>query len=138
MHSSDSQLLKARQVTGPANEHAPEAGRPVCLLTTCHPERGLSRALIQHLAEELPGVTFTLRATEGITAVWICGYERGAADLVSLVRSRYPDALLLVTGRGNPGEWRSEVQAAGADHAASWPIPFDELSRLLRRRRKAV
>jgi len=138
MHFSDSQLLKTRRVEDSAVEKAPEPEGPVCLLTTCHPERALSRALIHHLAEELPGVRFTLRARDGITAVWICGFEPGAEDLVSLVRSRYPDALLLVTGRGNPEEWRREVEAAGADRAASWPIPFEDLSRILRGRRKAV
>ncbi len=143
MHLSDSQLLKSRRVQKSAAKQvaakqskASEA--PVCLLTTCHPERALSRALTHHLGEEMPDISFILRATKGVSAVWICGYEPGAEDLIGLIRSRYPEALLLVTGRGNPAGWRDEVIGAGADHAASWPIPYDHLSHLLHGRRKAV
>ena len=147
MQLSDSQLLKRgvrEAAKAPATRHEPLPNiadgrtRPVCLLATCHPERGLSRLLTQHLGEEMPNVAFTLRAADDVSAVWIRGYEPGATKLVSIIRYRYPDALLLVTGRGNPKEWREEVLGAGADLAAGWPLPYEKLSRLLRVRREAI
>ena len=142
MHLSDSQLLKqrarAKAIAEAAQAAQAQAEGLLCLLTPCHPERALSRALIQHLAEEMRDITFTLRPTEGVSAVWICGYEPGAEDLITLMRQRYPEAVLIVTGRDNPDAWRDHVLAAGADHAAIWPLPYEELSRLLHARRKAI
>lgn len=102
-----------------------------CLLTTVHPERALSRALIQHLAQELPDVDFTLRTDRRCDAVWVCGYERGRADLVRRIRQRYPHAQLLVTGRGPTETWAGEVLRAGADSVHTWPLPYRRLSRIL-------
>lgn len=147
MQIFDSQLLKrrVRKVAktlatreAPLTNFADAWTRPICLLTTCHPEQGLSRLLTRHLGEEMPNIVFTLRAADNPTAVWICGYERGTTKLISIMRRRYPAALLLVTGSGNPKEWREEVLAAGADLAAGWPLPYEKLSRLLLARRKAV
>ena len=102
-----------------------------CLLTTVHPERALSRALIQHLGHELPDVDFTLRTDRPCDAVWVCGYEPGRAELVRRIRARYPNALLLVTGRGPTELWAGEVLRAGADSVYSWPLPYRRLSRIL-------
>ena len=103
----------------------------LCLLTTLHPERALSRALIQHLVEEIPGVSFTLRPSPGVRTVWICGYERGSADRIRDLRNDHPEALILVTGRGPRELFQAEVEAAGADLACSWPVPYGDLERLL-------
>jgi len=109
-----------------------EAAAPVrCLLTTLHPERGLSRALVQHLVHEMPQIEFTLDARHSFDAVWVCGYERGAAKLVRRIRERHRHALLVVTGRGPVPQWGPEVLSAGADEACSWPIPYRRLSRIL-------
>src|SRR5258706_15585622 len=58
------------------------APRLTCLLTTLHPERALSLALVQHLAEEMPDIQFTLAQQCPVDVVWACGYERGAQGLV--------------------------------------------------------
>ena len=111
--------------------------RFTCLLTTLHPERALSRALVQHLSQEMPDIAFTLQPCQGLSAVWVCGYEPGAAELVRELRARHPDSFLVVTGRGDVETWRTEVLEAGADYVCSWPIPFAELSRILHRTRRA-
>jgi len=110
----------------------------VCLLTTVHPERALSRALIQHLDQELPDVAFTLRTDRPCDAVWVCGYESGRAELVRRIRHRYPHAQLLVTGRGPAEHWAGEVLRAGADSVHSWPLPYRHLGQILRRSERRV
>jgi len=111
----------------------PGAGRePRCLLTTLHPERALSRALVQHLVDEIPGVAFTLEPDPTVDAVWVCGYERGTAHLVAELRGRHPDALLFVTGRGALELWQDEVLRAGADRVGAWPVPYADIARVLR------
>lgn len=113
-----------------------EGCRLSCLLTAVHPERGLSRALVQHLTHEMPDIRFTLdAATADLSAVWVCGFEPGAGELVRAVRRRHPDAFLVVTGRGPVERWIDEVRAVGADHACTWPVPYALLSRVLHRRR---
>ena len=47
------------------------------------------------------------------------------------LRSRYPDAILLVTGRDPVEEWEAEVAQAGADFAFAWPIGYEVLSSIL-------
>lgn len=106
-----------------------------CLLTTLHPERALSRALVQHLSHEMPDIDFTLENRPGLHAVWVCGYEPGAAELVRRLRDSHPRSFLVVTGRGPLEVWQREVLDAGADFASGWPIPYDQLSRILHRRR---
>lgn len=107
------------------------AGRRLtCLLTTLHPERALSNALVQHLAHELPDMDFTLRAPDP-DVVWVCGYEPGAEGLVANLRERHPEAFIVVTGRGPIQAWDRAVRDAGADYACGWPIPVDELTRIL-------
>ena len=137
MHpSNSSQLLKRRaRAQSIAQDGRVQGESYVCLLMPCHPARALSRALIQHLAEEVRNITFTLQSAEGVSAVWICGYEPGAEELIMLMRSRFPEAVLIVTGRDDPGDQRDRVLDAGADHVAVWPLPYGELSRLLRTRR---
>mgnify|MGYP007067073887 CR=1 FL=1 len=60
---------------------------PLCLLTTLHPERALSRALVQHLAEEMPDLRFTLEEGPAIDVLWVCGYERGNGSLIRALRA---------------------------------------------------
>ena len=115
-----------------------EGRRPLrCLLTTLSPERSLSRALVQHLADELPGIQFRLRLPESGAepdALWVCGYRPGHAELVARLRRRHREAALIVTGRAPIDGWESEVLRAGADSACTWPLPYTELSALLRQR----
>lgn len=136
MHLSDSQVLRAREAQA-LREEAAETEGLVCLLTTLHPERALSRALLQHLSEEMPDITFTLDPAEHVSAVWVCGYEAGLAPLVAEQRTCHPRATLVVTGRDDPEAWREEVLAAGADQAWGWPVRYEDLSRALHRRRRA-
>ncbi len=114
--------------------------RLTCLLTTLHPERALSRALVQHLSLEMPDIKFSLDKSSVAgggeqQAVWVCGYEAGSANLVAELRTRHPRATLVVTGRGPTHRWEDEVRAAGADFVCSWPIPYARLSQLLHCRR---
>jgi DNA-binding NarL/FixJ family response regulator len=106
----------------------------VCLLTTVHPERALSRALVQHLAQELPDLRFTLAPRGPVHLVWVCGYEGGNAGLIHELRRRFPRAALLVTSRDAGELWIEEVLGAGADEALSWPVDLAHLSRLIRGR----
>jgi DNA-binding NarL/FixJ family response regulator len=105
-----------------------------CLITTTHPERSLSRALAEHLREELPDIRFILREEEALDLVWVCGYERGHAELLRGLRARHPEALLLVTSKTATEVWSHEALAAGADHALTWPVPMSSLTSLLYRR----
>jgi hypothetical protein len=119
-----------------AEDPTPSTGaRTVCLLTTLHPERALSRALVAHLSQEMPDIEFTLDPRPEVSAVWVCGYEPGAASLVRRVREEQPGAFLVVTGRGALDQWEEEVRDAGADLPIGWPLPYGQLSRILRRRR---
>ena len=105
----------------------------VCLLTTVHPERALSRALALHLIEELPRVTFTLREDAlDIDCVWLCGFEPGAEQLVADLRARHPRANLVVSGRSPSSRWAAQALAAGADAVCGWPMPLRDLERILR------
>ena len=105
-----------------------------CLLTNLHPERGLSRALVQHLSAEMPDIHFTLEERPGADVVWVCGYERGGQSLIRELRERHPRAVLAVTAREPLELWSAEVLSAGADNALSWPVDFARLSRVLHRR----
>ncbi len=109
--------------------------RLVCRLTTLHPERALALALVQHLAQELPDIEFTLEARAAPDVVWVCGYERGHAPAIDLLRQRYPLARLFVTGKEAPELWADEVRAAGADSALAWPLDLGSLNRALHRAR---
>ena len=104
-----------------------------CFLTTLHPERALSLALVQHLSHEMPDIEFTLEELPFADAVWICGYEGGAPGLVRELRERHPLAVLIVTGRGTSEGWEEEVTSAGADCACPWPLAIDHLKRILHR-----
>ncbi|MEX1024536.1 MAG: hypothetical protein WD226_05610 [Planctomycetota bacterium] len=114
-----------------------EDSRRVCLLTTVHPERSLSRALVQHLGQELPDLQFVLSASEApdLRAIWVCGYEPGRAAIVSELRAQHPEATLVVTGRGPVEAWRPEVLAQGADFVCAWPLPVGRLVELFSRPR---
>ncbi len=104
--------------------------RLVCQLTTLHPERALSTALVQHLAQEMPDMEFTLHAPTP-DVLWVCGFEPGAENLVSDLRVVHPDAFLVVTGKGPIKRWEKGVHDAGADYICSWPLPVEELRRIL-------
>lgn len=104
-----------------------------CLLTPLHPERALSLALVQHLAEELPEFDFTLEGRPDVGVLWVCGYERGHARLIGELRRRHPLALLLVTAREPEELWSGEVLRAGADLVLTWPVDLARLSQVLRR-----
>ena len=84
------------------------ATRLVCLLTTLHPERALSNALVQHLSQEMPDMDFTLRS-EDPDVVWVCGFEPGAENLVRELRLQHPAAVIVVTGRGSVKSWSDGV-----------------------------
>ena len=72
-------LGKALAFSGrPSRSRGEEARGLTCLLTTLHPERALSLALVQHLSDEMPDIEFTLEDHPDVDAVWVCGYERGA------------------------------------------------------------
>jgi hypothetical protein len=106
----------------------------LCLLTPLHRERGLSLALVKHLAEEIPGILFTLRERPGIDVVWICGYEHGNAEEIRDLRLRYPSQLLLVTSKEPESVWADEALLAGADSALAWPVDLALLGQVLRRK----
>lgn len=108
-------------------------GRLVCLLAPLHPERALSLALVQHLADDLPDVEFTLEERAAVDVLWICGYERGQAELIRFLRLKHPHAKLLVTAKAPEELWSAEVLAAGADDVLAWPVELAVLSRALRR-----
>jgi len=73
---------------------------------------------------------FTL-ASQDPDVVWVCGFEPGAEDLVRDIRSKNPDAFVVVTGRGPVETWETGVREAGADYSCGWPLPVEELTRIL-------
>ena len=118
-----------------SQRQAPRKRRLQCLLTTMHPERMLSRALIQHLTAEMHDIDFTLRQRDHHDVIWVCGYQPGGDALVRELRDRHPESFVIVTGRGSVEEWREPVLAAGADLVCPWPLPYAELNRILHRTR---
>lgn len=110
-----------------------ESGTTLCLLAPLHPERALSLALVQHLADEFPDVDFVLERGADAHVLWVCGYERGHADMIRALRRRHPRARMLVTSRAPEELWAAEALRAGADHALAWPLGFEQLSRVLLR-----
>lgn len=113
-------------------ERPASRGPLVCLLATLRPERGLSRALAQHLLQELPHVAFTLREdVPRIHTVWLCGYEPGNAPAIRALRERHPRTRLLVSARMPTESWAAEVLAAGADAVCQWPVSFARLEQML-------
>lgn len=116
--------------------HPPESEVPgvTCLLAPLHPERALSLALVQHLAEELPDVDFTLEDAPDVDLLWLCGYERGNTAMIRELRARHPQARLLVSSRAPEELWSAEALGAGADTVLAWPTDLAHLSRALRRR----
>ena len=132
--------VRSQDATLPRPEVRPRARwdggcRLVCLLTTLHPERALSRALVQHLTHEMPDIEFSLLDRRDLNAVWVCGFEHGAEDLIRKLRLQHPDVFVVVTGRGPVEGWEEVVCQAGADYVCSWPVPYAELSRILHRSR---
>lgn len=126
--------LEALATVGEAPRSRGGEGRGLtCFLTTLHPERALSLALVQHLSHEMPDIEFTLEDRPLADAVWICGYEGGEPRLVRELRERHPASVLIVTGRGTSESWEEEVLGAGADHACPWPLAIDHLDRILHR-----
>lgn len=113
--------------TGPA--HQP---RTTCLLTPLHPERSLSHALVQHLAQEMPDIEFSLHC-EAPDVIWVCGYEPGSEALIEALRSKNPLSAIVVTGRGAVIGWEEQVHAAGGDYCCGWPLPMGDLTQILRR-----
>jgi hypothetical protein len=118
-----------RPIAGPAR-----TGTATCLLTPLHSERSLSLALLQHLAEELPDLDFTLEDQGEVDVLWVCGYERGNSELIRGLREHHPLALLLVTAREPEELWSAEVRAAGADVTLGWPMEVARVGRVIRRR----
>ena len=116
--------------------HPTESELPVmtCRLAPLHPERSLSLALVQHLAEELPDVEFTLEDGADVDVLWLCGYERGHTAMIRELRARHPHARLLVTSRAPEELWSAEALGAGADSVLVWPTDLAHLARALRRR----
>jgi len=108
--------------------------RIVCRLTTLHPERGLSRAVLQHLSEEMPDIAFCLGHRPDVEVIWMLGFRHGAEPVIRALRAEHPRALVLVTMRGPVERWGHEVLAAGADHVCGWPLPYERLGELLHRR----
>jgi hypothetical protein len=132
--------MNSRPLAHPGSPPRP-TGALSCLLTTVHPERALSRALVEHLTGEMPDIRFVLGggagaagAGQAVDVVWLCGYESGGQDQVGELRRRHPDAVLLVTGKEPEERWAGEVQAAGADCALPWPLDYTRLSQVLHRR----
>jgi hypothetical protein len=109
----------------------PRRTRLLCRLTTLHPDRSLSLALVDHLAEEMPDIDFSLGEGGDPDMIWVCGFEPGAEGLVSALRQAEPDAFLVVTGRGEVESWEEAVREAGADFCCGWPLPVEELSEIL-------
>ena len=90
----------------------------------------MSNALVQHLEQELPDIHFTLHGADP-DVVWVCGYEQGAEELIRQLRASHPATFIVVTGRGPIEAWEPGVRAAGANYGCGWPIPVDELNRIL-------
>jgi hypothetical protein len=114
----------------------PRRNRLLCHLTTLHPERSLSIALVDHLASEMRDIDFTLAGGGAPDVVWVCGFEPGAEGLVADLRRLQPGALIVVTGRGEVESWEEGVCAAGADLCCGWPLPVEELSEILHASRR--
>jgi hypothetical protein len=105
--------------------------RLLCRLTTLHPERALSVALVEHLAREMPDIDFTLGDGGKPEIVWVCGFEARAEALVRDLRRGEPAAFIVVTGRGEVESWEEGARAAGADLCCGWPLPVEELVEIL-------
>lgn len=118
-----------------SHKRARSERRLTCRLTTLHPERALSLALVQHLSQELPDIDFTLADRPGIDVIWACGYERGNPAHIRVLRAHHPHTLLLVTAKGPEDLWSAEARAAGADSTLSWPVDLGRLARALHRHR---
>lgn len=106
-------------------------GRARVLLSVGGPDRGLTRALLQHLSAELAGLSFTLDEGAEVDAIWSCGFDATGPDRVRALRGRHPEAVLLVTRRGRADGWESVALASGADEALVWPVDYSRLSRIL-------
>jgi len=87
--------------------------------------------LIRQLALEMPDIAFTLADGPRVNVIWVCGYEAGAAELVTRLRRMHPSATLVVSGRPPLWLWAPEVLAAGVDHACLWPLDYARLSHAL-------
>ena len=108
-----------------------------CLLTPLHAEPSLWHVLVKQLALEMPDIEFTASDDPRVNSIWVCGYEHGAAEFVRKLRRDHPHATLVVTGRGPVQRWGSEARDAGADHFRSWPLAYEELTRILHLRHGA-
>lgn len=117
------------------NSEAESQTRLTCRLTTLRSEPGLSRAAIQYLAEEMPGIDFCLDDRADCDVIWLVGYEEGEEAVVGELRRAYPKSKILVTKRGPAERWGGRVLDAGADYACAWPVPGHRLSEILHGRR---
>lgn len=115
----------------PTREKRAAPTRRRVLLSVTRRGRGLSRALLEHLAAELPELAFTLDERAPVDAIWLCGFDGNGPDQLRRLRADHPRAVVLVTRRGRADGWERVALARGADHAVAWPVPYGRLSRIL-------
>lgn len=106
-------------------------GELTCLLIPLPNKAALSLALVRCLTEELPEIRWVLHDRFAVDAIWLCGHGPRAVLFLPQLRTRYPLAAIVVTGRAPTEAWAREVLAAGADHACSWPLNYSLLGRVL-------
>ena len=109
-----------------------------CYLTTLDPDSALSASLVGHLSDEIRTVRFTREASPGVDSIWLCGCRAGCGARVADLRREHPEAMIVVTGRGANGAWRSEALEAGADRTADWPIAYPALERFLTQKSSSI
>jgi len=98
-----------------------------CLVVPVSGDRPHARAVVELLASEMEDLDLVLDDDGGrMDAIWICGPREDAREQVRDLRARYPESLLVITGRGlRPRD--PELVEAGGDCILGWPATVDDL-----------
>jgi len=123
-------LADSRRMAPEASTSAPSELRLLrrtCLVRPLRGDLALVSELVRHLGAEMPEIDFHLRPSEPPEVLWVTGArEHNGADVARL-RAGYPEAWLVVSGRGLEGPAQDPLRAAGADRVLQWPLPVPML-----------
>lgn len=112
--------------------------RRTCLVRPLRGDLALVSELVRHLSAEMPEIDFHLRPTEPPEVLWVTGArEHNGADVTRL-RAGYPEAWLVVSGRGLEGPAVEPLRSGGADRVLGWPVPVQVLRAALLGRGRGI
>ncbi len=107
-------------------------GQARCLLVALHDSGSVIESVSQLMSRELSGLEFTCDADAGpFDLVWALGVDARDGGTLSDLRSSYPEARLVASGRQILAHEHHLRSAFGVDRLVAFPAPAVRLRRVL-------